>query len=781
MEDKKYLYLIIGVIVIIFIGLGLGLFFYVQKPASLPSEPKPIETNTNDFGYLPTLPETETLDDGLTNAERLELEKEKQFISSFWQSPQVQYTAQVPAYDLPLIEIKEQVVNYRDFSRKIDVESALPKLTANGFVVVDNPFDTKIADWERGYKTVRGEGLPIFITADSVVGVYQNTLHVIYKEIEQEIFYPSLWELLKKMHGQAKKRYETKHQQLGIESDAVTEANRLELVYLTVALKLLKPDPSQVKESLATETKFFTPLEADTYKISIPGYLEDEVNQEIKLIDSKSKGAKSPIFLYQKSYAKYNIPKHYQTSEKLKNYYLTITWLNDNLFPLWNKENDCPDCFFDQQDHTINFLAGLYLSDDLASNQNLKNRWANIYKSISFFKGLEVNLTYLDYHRALQDIFGQDYNLDEIFGPDSENIKTNISKLQEKIISYSFPQILSGQSETKEKIGLRLLRNNHLLENELFNSLTGDSVGTYLKPEGRPSSPFTACPSQKTPSRCLVTSLDLFNLLNNKTAQETIDELGDNRYEQYQQNLNTFIAQLEEFDQYTWHDNAYLSLLSALGYLERNDYTGWPTFMQNEAWAKKSLNTSLAAWTNFHRDINFEKASSSQDSSLNPHFPYGYIEPQIEFYHQLAADTRMIMDGFINLQIIANTDNSFKRLEGLKELLDQAIEISRKELTNETLNTDDYNFINNFDKQVRGIIGDIKKGNIQNSYTFNYNLTEKNQLNEKISGFNYLIAIYPDLDNKLFFAIGPVFNYNEQGKINNSIRKNIDWQNEFKE
>jgi len=781
MEDKKYLYLIIGVVIIIFIGIGAGLFFYGQEPDAPPSEPKPAETNPNDFGYLPTLPETSTKDDGLTDAKRLELAKEKQFISSFWQTPQIQYTAQVPAYSLPLGEVKEQVINYRDFSRKINVESALSKLTTNGFVVISNPFDPKIADWERGYKIIRDEGLPIFITADSVVGVYQNTLHVIYKEIEQEIFYPSIWELLKEMHGQAKKRYETKHQQLGIESDTITEANRLELAYLTVALKLLKPDSSQVKESLTAETTFFTPHEASIYKISVPDYLEDEVRQEIKLIGSKTKKAKSPIFLYQKSYAKYSIPSQYQTSEKLKNYYLAVTWLNDKLFPLWNKEKDCPDCSFYQQNHAINFLASLYLSSDLASNQNLKNRWANIYKSISFFRGLEVNLTYLDYHRALQDVFSQDYNLDQIFTTDSENIKTNISKLQEKIISYGFPQILSGQNETKEKIGLRLLRSNHLLENELFSSLTGNSVGRYLKTDDNSSPPFTACPSKKTPSRCLATGLDLFNLLGNKTAQKTINELGDSSYEQYQQNLNTFVAQLGEFDQYTWHDNAYLSLLSALGHLERNDYTGWPTFMQSNAWAKKTLSTSLAAWTNFHRDINFEKASLSNTSGLNPHFPYGYIEPQIEFYHQLAADITMIMDGFINLHIIDNLDNSFERLKSLKELLNQAIEISQKELANEALTTDNYNFINNFDKQVRGIIGDIKKGNIQNSYTFNYSLTDKNQLNEKISGFNYLIAIYPDQAGRLFFAIGPVFNYNEQGKINNSVKKNIDWQDEFKQ
>ena len=125
--------------------------------------------------------------------------------------------------------------------------------------------------------------------------------------------------------------------------------------------------------------------------------------------------------------------------------------------------------------------------------------------------------------------------------------------------------------------------------------------------------------------------------------------------------------------------------------------------------------------------------------------------------------------------------NSYKRLKSLKGLLNQTAEISQKELANEILTTDDYNFINNFDKQIRSIIGDIKKENIQNSYTFDYNITETNQLNEKISGFDYLVAVYPDKAGRLFFAVGPVFNYNEQGKIANSVKKNANWQNEFKE
>ncbi len=781
MEDKKTLYIIIAVIVVLIIILSatiVWLFFYLKASPPPTAEELPATTNANQPGTLPGLPGNNTSTDQSADAQKDQLAKEKEFISSFWQTPEIQYAAAPTAYSLPLERIKEQVVNYRDFSRKVNLEPILDNLAKNGFTVVANPFDPKVANWGNGYQLIKENNLPILITSDSIIGIYQDTLQVIYKEIEQDIFYPSLWELLKEMFDQVKQRYEARRQQFGIETDIVTEANRLELAYLTVALNLLKPEQNQVKDPLVTDPKFFSAQEADTYKISTPPYLKDEVDKEINLIDTKAKEAKSPIFLYQKSYQNYDTPPQYKTSEKLKNYYLTITWLNDILFPLWNKENDCPDCLFDRQDQEINFLAALYLSNDLAGNQNLKNRWANIYKPISFFKGLEANLTYLDYHQALKDVFDEDYNLNEIFSSDLETTKDNIAKLQQEIDSYAFPKALSGEKEFKEKIGLRLLRNHYLLEDKLFDSLTGLDLGKYTGPveRGKPL-PFTACPKDKDYYRCLPTALDLFNVLGAGQAKTILKDTANDAYENYQQSLNDFTAKLNDFDQYTWHDNAYLSLLSALQKLTLENRSSLPAFMQNDAWAKNELNTNLAAWVNFHREINFEKTAFEEGGGLLAYFPYGYIEPRLELYGQLLANTKMITNGFTTLQIISSREKSFERLKNLEAALEKIIGIAKKELENSTLDAQDYNFINNFTRQISNVTGDIKKENIQNRYTLVAETIGENFIKEQVNGFNYLIAIYPDAEGRLFFAIGPVLSYQE---TNNQGKTLTAWQKDFK-
>ncbi|MFA6410399.1 MAG: DUF3160 domain-containing protein [Candidatus Buchananbacteria bacterium] len=760
MEDKKPLLIAAIIVVILLIVSAVGVFVFLQKSNTQTEIPAPPpEVNTN-YNYLP--PSTEVNANQAAMAEaKSKLEKDKQFISSFWQPWELKYTAESPSYKLPLEKIKEQVTNYRDFSRKINLDNSLAKLTTNGFVVVNNPFSSNTNDWQSNYKLIRENKIPILITSDSVAGIYQDTLNVIYKEIEQEIFYPSLWQLLKDTAQQARERYEKRQGQFGIKTDLVTEANRLEVAFLTVGLKLLQPETAQVKDSLAADNKFFSSQEAGLYTIGTPPYLANEINAEIKLIKAKTKSAKSPIFLYPKNYQNYTIPAQYSTSEKLKNYYLAITWLNENLFPLWNKSNDCPNCLLDQADQNINLIAALYLSDDLAKNQALKNRWANIYKSISFFKGLEADLTYLDYQQALKEIFGNDYDLEKIFSADQNSTDQSIAKIQAKINSYSFPKVLSLDRAEKEKIGLRLLRNRYLMEEELFQYLTNESTGEFTGSLQKGQVlPYTACQKDKAYFRCFPVALDLFSLLGNQTAKEINEKTLASQYANYQKNLADFTEKLKEFDDHTWHDNAYLSLLSSLKYLN-NGLNGLPAFMQTDIWKRKQLNTSLGAWVDFHADINFEKKENEETNSIRAYFPYGYIEPQPEFYSSLLANINMVIEGFTNLQIISNQSESFERLVNLKNILQKVTEISKKELTKEVITADDYDFINSFNQQIDLVTGDIKKENIQNRNSFGYLTYGTNGLFETLAGLNYLIAVYPDTNGKLYFAVGPVFNYLE--------------------
>src|SRR3989338_7295574 len=129
MEDKKKIYIIAAIVVVLILISVFGLFFLLrQKPNdSLNQGPtKQNETNVNAGGFLsPTLGSLPS-NDQETVLEKLA--KEKQFISSFYLAINPDYQAKVPQYQLPIINSKETIVNYRDFSRKIDLENITDKL-----------------------------------------------------------------------------------------------------------------------------------------------------------------------------------------------------------------------------------------------------------------------------------------------------------------------------------------------------------------------------------------------------------------------------------------------------------------------------------------------------------------------------------------------------------------------------------------------------------------------------------------------------------------------------
>lgn len=777
MEDKKILYITAAIIAgLILIGSAAGILFFLNSQNN--DAPADTQTNTNaDSGRLPNLPANEdTINNRQLNAEE-QLKKDREFISSFWQPQEINFTADNESYSLPLAEIKLDITNYRDFSRRIDIENALDELSQDGFVVLDDPFNNKTADWETSYQLIRDAGVPIFVSSDSVLGLYQNTMHVVYKEIEQEIFYPSLWDLLKELHEQVQQRYNLRFARFGIESDLITEANRLELAYLTVALELLKPESSQVRETISVESNFFSTSEYQRYQFSVPEYLEEEVQREIQNIIARRPEARSAIFLYDKNYEDFAIPPQYNTSEKLKNYYLAITWLNQSLFPLWSTNNNCPECYLDKNDHQINFVSTLLLSNDLAKDQELKNKWANIYKSISFFRGLETNLTYLDYQRAMTEEYGDNFIIEEVFNDEPPVIEEKIANLQNRISGYQFPASLGGARENKKEIGLRLLRNYHLLEDKVFEVMTHPQTGKYLHEETKEAqSLFSACFTREEGIfRCTATSLDLFNLLDSQEALSILENSNNAEYQNYDQNIQNFKDEIKTFDQNTWHDNAYMAMLSSLQLIDSSK-DGMPSFMLTEAWSKKSLNTALAAWTDFHKEINFQRTSLQETNNLGGYFPYGYVEPQIRLYAELLANVNMILDGFTGLDIISENSKSYERLDNLKLTLEKISEISKRELQGEELLSSDYNFINSFNKQIRSFIGDITKKNLANDFSFRINFENPNGITQYINGLNYIVVIYPNND-EMFFALGPVFDYQERNRQNKVISN---WQDEFK-
>src|SRR3989338_8325598 len=129
MEDKRIIYLIIIVIIAIVLATGVGILLY-QRMNLQSTPPPPPEQPTEPNGSLPHL-DTSTSTSSATENREQQLEKEKQFISSFYRPIPVSYEMDTRRYTLPIVSFKDDIDNYRDFSRKVTLDKTLDKISKN--------------------------------------------------------------------------------------------------------------------------------------------------------------------------------------------------------------------------------------------------------------------------------------------------------------------------------------------------------------------------------------------------------------------------------------------------------------------------------------------------------------------------------------------------------------------------------------------------------------------------------------------------------------------------
>ena len=174
-------------------------------------------------------------------------------------------------YSLPLKT--SQISNYKDFSKKISLDdNALGLLNKNGFVVVDNTFNSSEEDITNPYKILKDKDVPIFITSDSLLHLYHIQFDETLRQIEEKEFYGNIWEISKELLDDQVKIYNSLQQ-----DSELAEAYKRNVAYLSVGLELLKPKDGQVKEKCANNDWECQSQDASAY------FTEKELNISILL------------------------------------------------------------------------------------------------------------------------------------------------------------------------------------------------------------------------------------------------------------------------------------------------------------------------------------------------------------------------------------------------------------------------------------------------------------------------------------------------------------------
>ena len=544
------------------------------------------------------------------------------------------------------------------------------------------------------------------------------------------------------------------------------QAYKKGLAFFTIGLKLLDPEAK------------------------VPSEVTGLVNDELGKIDAHEGFKDNAIFIYKEDYSQYVPRGHYTRSQELKRYFKAMMWYGRLTMLIKGNEDfgeqaQQPALVSPEEAQTQTMLgcaiAGL-MSELKIGDRSAAKVWERIYAVTAYYVGLADDLTSREYRQALAAVFGTRFNPADIADPDV------FFKLKSELVKLRKPAIYSGTGESTVNLdlepgrqtspeqldrilgktqGFRIMGQRYIPDSYMLGQLVAPMVGEG----GRPGAFTTFMVPDYGPLRVFPRGLDVMAVLGSDRALAILNQLGDTDTTRYQEQMDTLRDEFGGLSPADWNRNLYWSWLYALkGLTAPVSGEGWPTFMTTAAWSDKQLNAALGSWSSLRHDtILYAKqsytptftAESAEPEPPRPKPVVGYVEPAPQFYARLVALTDMTIAGLGEMEVLDN--EAMGRLNSLSALLARLQAISEKELANEELAEDDYEFIRAFGERLSAAVaGASEKG--QKTVLIADVHTDQNTQQALEEGTGYLrlmLVAYKLPQGHLLIGAGPVFAYYE--------------------
>ena len=605
-------------------------------------------------------------------------------------------------------QAKADLSNVKDADRYQFAQSEIDKLVANNFVVTEG----QVEEFFGIYESNRYGQIPNFITADSMMHTYHLYFAMLQKKVEKGTLCSAVERMTSAMLENSKKQYEV------VKGSELEEAAKLNVAYFGIASRLLGLNDQ------------------------IPDYASDIVNEEFRKIMAASVIDKSLITGEDQDYSQFKPRGYYDGDAQLEKYFRAMM--------LYGQVN------YSQRFETMNRCA-LLITMAMKEDAACRKEWENIYSVTAFLVGQSDDLGYFEYLSAIDQAYGEDATVKDLIGNEKAFKKyiDGIMELRIPLINSMVFEDDGGETEKRlEAKGFRFMGQRFTLDAAAFTQLTYSRVS-----EAKDGS-----------ARLLPDGLDIPAVMGSDLALKLLIEDGNGEYPNYLENVEKVRGMVQSADAY-WSSSVYGGWLYTLMPLLAERGTGYPSFMTNENWQKKSLEGYLASWTELKHDtILYAKQSISEMGGGDDDTIYddrGYVEPQPELYSRLYALTKTTMEGLDKMGYLGKDEK-----EGLKRLGELAMrlrDISVKELQNEALTDDEYELIRDYGGSLEHLWYDAVKDEANNGYAdaaeFPIALitdvaTDPNGvcLEEAIGGVSYIYVIFP-IDGELHIGVGGVFNY----------------------
>ena len=484
------------------------------------------------------------------------------------------------------------------------------------------------------YEINRYELIPNFVTVDSLMHTYHLYFSYLLKNIERDYLYGSLVKLSDKMLENSLVQYEALK---GSEWESAAKRN---VAFFTIGMKLLD-DSTEVNPDVA-----------------------DVVQSELDKIKNAKEVAISEIRNDEEDYSQYVPRGYYEGDEKLEKYFKAMMWYGR--------------IHFQQEEEDLDRSAFL-ITKALADDEEAVALWGAIYSVTAFFAGASDDSGVCEYAPLISEVYGDTISTADLIGT-----RDAFAKFHEKTAALEAPKINSipiYEGEDNVIPGFRFMGQRFTIDAEIMQNLIFQRVGKNAMEE----------------KRMLPEVLDVPAALGSDTALSILNEMGMGDYENYAENMEKLRTELAEENDELWAASLYAGWLHTLRPLLNEKGEGYPMFMQNEEWTKKCLECFAGSYTELKHDtILYSKQVLAEmgggyEEEVDDR---GYVEPEPLIYARFMNLADMTAQGLKKYGMLsAEQEESLSRLV---QIANQMYTISNKELQDELLTDDEYEFIRGY-------------------------------------------------------------------------------------
>jgi hypothetical protein len=259
------------------------------------------------------------------------------------------------------------------------------------------------------------------------------------------------------------------------------------------------------------------------------------------------------------------------------------------------------------------------------------------------------------------------------------------------------------------------------------------------------------------------------SVLGSNTARVLLEKSGDSNYKDYEEIVLRLQTELNGCENNTRGKDIYHKWLYSLRSL-LNKFDGkYPASMLTEAWKYKELATALASWTNLRHDtILYDKQSYTPLLGLaeapSSSTTLGYVEPVPELYDSVLSLVIAFTD-FLE-KIGGVSDHVLRGVTKLSEIVQNVKNIAIKELQNEPLSEEEYDFIRDYGLHLASVSSNFRDflknpRDVIAVADVHTDLNSEMVLEEGIGYLKVLLLGFRLPDGKISIGAGPVFSYYE--------------------